>query len=59
MNWYRNLKPWQQGLIGVVGFLPTAWLLGWLLGTEFLEMDEMRCGVESLFGIDCTPRFKP
>jgi hypothetical protein len=59
MNWYKRLKPWQQGLIGVASFLPAAWLIGWLLGPEFLEFDEARCGVEALFGIDCTPRFKP
>lgn len=59
MKWYKNLKSWQQGLIGVASTLPAAWLLGWLLGTEFIAMDEVRCGVEALLGIDCAPRFKP
>jgi hypothetical protein len=59
MNWYRNLKPWQQGLIGVATFLVGTYLVTWVFGPYSEYLDNVRCGIDNLFGRDCTYRFTP
>jgi len=59
MKWYKNLKPWQQGLLAIPTSLGLAWVAGWLWGPDYQTFDDARCMLELLFGHDCTPRFKP
>jgi hypothetical protein len=59
MSWYRNLKSWQQGLIGVVTFLVGFYLVLWLLSPYVQDLDDARCGIHVLLGQDCTYLFKP